>query len=118
MHCQVHARRRRTHKRVNADSPSKVFASIAVIWLLLSSLRARDEATRQSWEAPIYVVDGRVAWTRASEQDTTALARKRPAASRASLATASPSVRALADGDAPEYTHDTRRIDRRADTHM
>ncbi len=39
--------RRRTHKDRSADSPSKASSGIAVIWLLLRSLRARDEATRQ-----------------------------------------------------------------------
>ena len=46
---RVRAARRRTHKRVNADSASKAPAGIAVIWLPWSRLRARDEAMRRWW---------------------------------------------------------------------
>ena len=44
---RARAARRRTHKNVSADSPSKASSGIAVISLLRRYLRARDEATRQ-----------------------------------------------------------------------
>ena len=50
---RARAARRRTHKYVNADSPSKASSGIAVIALLWRVLRARDEARRvNSSEAP------------------------------------------------------------------
>ena len=57
---RVRASRRRTHKLVSADSPLKAFSGIAVIRLLLRYLRARDEAPRQSSEAPCDV--SQAAW--------------------------------------------------------
>ena len=57
---RVRPARRRTHNCVNADSPSKAFSGIAVIWFLERTLRARDEAPRQSSEAPCDV--SQAAW--------------------------------------------------------
>ena len=57
---RVRASRRRTHKVVSADSPSNAFSGIAVNWLAERYLRARDEAPRQSSEAPCDV--SQAAW--------------------------------------------------------
>mgnify|MGYP004400631513 CR=1 FL=1 len=56
----VRAARRHTHNAVSVVSASKAFSGIAVIRLPERSLRARDEATRQSSEAPCDV--SQAAW--------------------------------------------------------
>ena len=57
---RVRAARRRTHNSLSTESLSKAFSEIAVIRLLPRCLRARDEAPRQSSEAPCDV--SQAAW--------------------------------------------------------
>ena len=103
---RVRASRRRTHNSVSADSPSKAFSGIAAIWLFWSCLRARDEAPRQSSEAPCDV--SQAAWRgvdareRAGHNRACVNASRRAASSLARCcAAASPSVRARERACAP-----------------
>ena len=99
---RVRASRRRTHKVVSADSPLKAFSGIAVKLLPLSHLRARDEAPRQSSEAPCDV--SQAAWRgvdareRAGHNRACVNASRRAASSLARCcAAASPAGRVRAD---------------------
>ena len=110
---RVRASRRRTHKVVSADSPLKAFSGIAVIWFSERPLRARDEAPRQSSEAPCQrrrrrSVDGRerAGAVHASRRAASSLARCCCVALRARAR------RCRCDG---AWGRDARRIERRAD---